>query len=100
MGPELDEVKKSWAQRGFSFAIWVDSPGQEWKDFVHPVDELVMLVEGEIELEFQGQTLRPPIAEEILIPAGTAHTVRNVGSVTNRWYYGYKRKAKGESHKR
>ncbi len=92
MGSELDEVKKNWAQRGFSCAIWIDPPGQEWKDFVHPVDELVMLIEGEIELEFQGQTLCPPIGEEILIPAGTPHTVRNVGSLTNRWYYGYRKK--------
>ena len=93
---ELEEIKRNWSERGFSCDIWVDSPGQEWKDFVHPVDELVMLIEGEIELEFQGKTLRPTIGEEILIPAKTAHTVRNVGGVTNRWYYGYMRKVKGE----
>ena len=88
---ELEGVRQNWAQRGFSCDIWVDSPGQVWKDFVHPVDELVMLIEGEIELKFEGKTLRPSIGEEILIPAGAAHTVRNVGRITNRWYYGYKR---------
>lgn len=92
----LEEVRQEWAEGGFSCDIWVDSPGQEWKDFVHPVDELVMLIEGEIELTFQGRTLRPAAGEEILIPAGAAHTVRNVGGVTNRWYYGYKRTVKGE----
>ncbi len=91
----LQAVKQNWAERGFSCDIWVDSPGQEWKDFVHPVDELVMLIEGEIELAFQGKTLRPTAGEEVLIPAGAAHTVRNVGGVTNRWYYGYRRKVKG-----
>ncbi len=96
MGSELDEVKQSWAGRGFSCDIWVDSPGQEWKNFVHPVDELVMLIEGEIELTFQGKILKPSVGEEILIPAGAAHTVRNVGSITNRWYYGYRKKGGGE----
>src|SRR4029453_6959784 len=32
-------------------------PGHVWANFVHEVDELVTLVEGEIELSFQGQTL-------------------------------------------
>ncbi len=91
----LEKVKENWARRGFSCDIWVDSPGQEWRDFVHPVDELVMLLEGEIELEFLGNTLRPPVGEEILIPAGAAHTVRNVGGITNRWYYGYRTKDRG-----
>ena len=40
------EVKKLWAARGFSCDLWVDPPGRAWNDFVHDVDELVMLVEG------------------------------------------------------
>jgi len=60
-------------------------PGQEWRDLVHTVDELVMLIEGELELSFQGKTLRPSVGEEVLIPAETRHTVRNVGGTTNRW---------------
>ncbi len=95
MAAGLEEVERSWAERGFSCDIWVDSAGQEWKDFVHPVDEMVMLIEGEIELEFQGKTLRPAPGEEVLIPAGAAHTVRNIGGVTNRWFYGYKKTARG-----
>ncbi len=95
MSLETKKVREDWSRRGFSCDIWVDSPGQEWKDFVHPVDELVMLIEGEIELSFQGNTLRPEVGEEIFIPAGVSHTVRNVGEVTNRWYYGYRKKAQG-----
>jgi mannose-6-phosphate isomerase-like protein (cupin superfamily) len=87
----LSQVKKDWEQRGFSCAIWTDPPGQVWADFVHDVDELVMLIEGEIELSFRGKTMRPNVGEEILIPAHASHTVRNIGGTTNRWYYGYKR---------
>jgi quercetin dioxygenase-like cupin family protein len=70
--------------------MWTDPPGQVWVDFVHSVDELLMLVEGEIELSLSGRTWRPAPGEEVLIPAGVTHTVRNVGGTTSRWLYGYR----------
>ena len=90
----MDErkVKTDWERRSFSFGIWIDPPGQVWEDYVHGVDELLMLAEGEIELSFLGKTFCSKIGEEILIPAGAGHTVRNIGKTANRWYYGYKRK--------
>ncbi|MCI0401052.1 MAG: cupin domain-containing protein [Gammaproteobacteria bacterium] len=88
---DLLEIKTDWEKRGFTCDVWVDPPGQVWQDFVHGTDELVMLIEGEIELSFQGKTLRPSIAEEIVIPAGARHTVINIGKTTNRWYYGNKK---------
>lgn len=89
---QLDRVKiaKDWKARGFSCDLWVDPPGQVWEDYVHATDELLMLMEGALELEMQGKTLRPAIGEEILIPAHTSHTVRNTGSTTARWLYGYR----------
>ena len=62
-------VEAEWGTRGFTCELWVDRPGKEWKDFVHNVDELLMAVEGEIELDMNGKTLRPQLGEEILIPA-------------------------------
>jgi cupin 2 domain-containing protein len=84
------KIKSEWEKRGFSFGIWIDPPGQIWEDYVHSVDELLMLAEGKIELSFLGKTFCPKIGEEVLIPAGATHTVRNNGKTTNRWYYGYK----------
>ena len=89
---DLSRVRADWEKRGFSCDIWIDSPGQVWREFVHEVDELVMLIEGEIEVSFSGKTFRPKIGQEILIPKGESHTVANVGAVANRWYYGYYRK--------
>jgi mannose-6-phosphate isomerase-like protein (cupin superfamily) len=86
------EVKKLWAARGFSCDLWVDPPGRAWNDFVHDVDELVMLVEGAEEFEMNGEKYHLRIGEEFLIPAGTSHTARNVGKTTSKWLYGYKRK--------
>ncbi|MEX2963276.1 cupin domain-containing protein [Microbulbifer sp. TYP-18] len=63
-------------------------PGQCWEDFSHPVDELLQLVEGWIQLEIDGRLLLPAIGEEVLIPAGARHSVRNIGDVKARWLYG------------
>ena len=89
---EPSQRQQAWIERGFSYTVWTDPPGQVWANFVHEMDELVTLVEGEIELSFQGQTLRPRLGEEVFIPAGVRHTVRNIGATANRWCFGYKQK--------
>ena len=85
-----EATRKDWNERGFSFEIFRDPPGQVWADFVHRTNELVMLAEGEIELEVEGKTQRPLICQEVFIPANSIHTVRNVGNINNVWYYGYR----------
>jgi mannose-6-phosphate isomerase-like protein (cupin superfamily) len=86
----FDEVKSDWNRRGYSCGLWTDLPGRVWRDYVHRVDELLMVVEGELDLEIAGQHHRARPGVEFLIPAGAAHTVRNVGSATARWLYGYR----------
>ena len=88
---DIGTIRKDWHVRGYSCDLWIDPPGQAWADFVHATDELLMLVDGEIEVSFNGETHRPGIGEEIFIPAGVSHTVINVGNTTNRWLYGYRR---------
>lgn len=83
-------VAADWKARGFGCDLWVEPPGQCWEDFVHPVDELLQLVDGRIEVEIAGRVFRPQPGEELFIPAGTRHSVRNIGDVTSRWLYGYK----------
>lgn len=90
---DYSKVKTDWQKQGFSCGIWTDPPGQVWSNYVHDTDELIMLKEGELELSFSGQTFRPQIGEEVLIPAGERHTVVNIGKSINRWYYGYKQQA-------
>ena len=54
-------------------------------------DELVVLAEGEIEIEIEGKSMQPPIGRDVFIPANAMQTVRNVGNKNNVWFYGYKR---------
>src|SRR5437879_4664998 len=70
----LAQVEQDWLSRGFSCGIWVDPPGQVWEDYVHSMDELLMVLEGKLELEMQGRTFRPKQGEEILIPAEVTHS--------------------------
>ena len=86
---DLARVGRAWSARGFSCDLWVDPPGRRWEDFTHFTDELVMLVDGEMEFEIDGRVLRPEPGEELLIPAGAAHSARNIGSTNARWLYGY-----------
>ncbi|MFQ5998524.1 MAG: cupin domain-containing protein [Candidatus Bathyarchaeia archaeon] len=85
-----DKLAAEWRNQGYTCDLWVDPPGQVWANFIHSTDELLMVLEGELELEMPGHTFKPAIGEEVLIPAGTNHTVRNVGKATSRWLYGYK----------
>ena len=89
MQVNIEQVCWEWQARGYSCDIWSDPPGQIWANFVHATDELVMLLEGEFELEYASRCIRPQVGEEILIAAGVSHTVRNIGSSQNRWLYGY-----------
>ena len=88
--PDAKQIEKNWRSRGFSFGIFEDPPGRCWEDFVHGEDELFMVLEGQVELEVEGQVKMADVGEEILIPAGANHSVRNRGPKNSRWFYGYK----------
>ena len=88
---DQENIKQDWDSRGYSFGIFKDPPGKVWADFVHRTDELVVLAQGELEIEIEGKSEQSTIGREIFIPANAMHTVRNVGSTNNVWYYGYKR---------
>ena len=85
-----DPIKQNWHSRGYSFGVFREPPGQVWADFLHQTDELVVLAEGEIEVEIEGKAEKPKIGEEVFNPASAVHTVRNVGQTNNVWYYGYR----------
>ncbi len=88
---DRERTAESWASRGFSCDLWVDPPGQRWEDFTHRTDEVVTVVEGPMEFEIEGNIHRPKPGEELLIPAGSLHSARNIGDSSARWLYGYKR---------
>ena len=87
---DVNSVRSNWRSRGFSCDIWTDPPGQTWEDYTHTADEVVMTMDGDVEFEIDGKVLRPSVGEELFIPAGIVHSVRNRGRTTSRWLYGHK----------
>ena len=85
-----DTVKEHWAKQGFTCDVWIDPPGQVWHDFLHDVDEKVLLLDGECQVDMVGRTVLMQTGDELLIPAGTRHTVRNCGDRPARWLHGYR----------
>ena len=64
-----DQIKQDWNSIGYSFGVFHDPLGVVWADFVHRTDELVVLAEGEIEVEIEGKAERFQIGEMVFIPA-------------------------------
>jgi mannose-6-phosphate isomerase-like protein (cupin superfamily) len=91
-------IETIWAERGFSFGLWTDPPGQRWEDFIHNVDEVVMVVDGTVEFEIEGKIHHPKPGEELLIPARARHSVRNIGRETAHWLYGYRTMPDSDSY--
>ena len=88
---DRNEIAADWAGRGFSCDLWVDAPGNRWEDFTHATDELVIVLQGNMEFEVEGEIHHPQVGDELLIPAGAVHSARNIGETTARWLYGYKK---------
>ncbi|MEE3371867.1 MAG: cupin domain-containing protein [Planctomycetota bacterium] len=89
---DREQIATNWGARGFSCELWTDRPGQRWEDFAHPTDELVLVLDGEMEFEIEGQLYHPPAGDTLLIPAGAVHSARNIGTTTARWLYGYRQR--------
>lgn len=83
------EVVRDWIQRGFSCEQFTDPPRREWRDFVHKTNELVTVTEGRLEVVMHSESYVVEPGDELFIPRGVAHTVRNIHSATTRWLYGY-----------
>ena len=86
---DRDEMSRNWAARGYSCALFIDPPDQEWNNFVHDCNELVTVAEGRLEMTVGDQIDILEGGDEVFIPKGTVHSVKNIHTATTRWYYGY-----------
>ena len=84
-----DVVSRDWRDRSYSCNWFVDPPGQQWNNFVHNCNELVIVVEGLLEMSIAGQTWVVQPGDEVFIPEGAVHSVKNIHTDTTRWLYGY-----------
>jgi mannose-6-phosphate isomerase-like protein (cupin superfamily) len=83
-------VSRDWAARGYSCDWFIDPPGREWNDFVHDCDELVTVAEGRLRMTIGDESHIVEPGDEVFIPAGARHSVKNIHDHTTRWLYGYR----------
>ena len=58
-------------------------------DFVHIRNELVTIVEGRLEVKVAGSRFVAEPGDEVFIPKGALHSIKNVHVTATRWLYGY-----------
>src|SRR4026208_1730146 len=55
-------------------------PGYVAPMHTHPGEEVIYVIEGTLEYEIGGKKSRVKAGDVLFVPAGTAHTVTNIGS--------------------
>jgi hypothetical protein len=83
------EMERPWNERGFSCELWIEPPGEVGEDYLHATDDLVMVVDGEFEID--GQVHDPSAGEKLFISARARRTVRNLGCGESCCQNGYRR---------
>jgi mannose-6-phosphate isomerase-like protein (cupin superfamily) len=86
---DRQEVARSWGRRGYSCDVFIDPPGREWKDFLHSTNELVVVVEGKLRMTINGKEFVAEPGDEVFIPKGMCHSVKNIHATMTKWLYGY-----------
>jgi len=87
--PCREKIAKFWKERGYSCDMFIDPPGREWNNFVHPTNELVTIVEGKLQMAIDGESFIAEPGDEVCIPKGACHSVKNIHNATTKWLYGY-----------
>ena len=64
---DRERIEADWAARRFSCEVWVDAPGRRWEDFTHATDELVLVREGTMEFEVEGESFTPRSARNCAV---------------------------------
>jgi quercetin dioxygenase-like cupin family protein len=52
---DRQQIAAGWATLGYSCDLWTEPPGQRGEDSSHATDEVVIVLEGEMEFEVEGQ---------------------------------------------
>lgn len=80
--PDPETAKENLRAEGFSVFAWSDRPGTIYPDHSHPDDQSHWIVSGTLELNVQNVGLvQLGPGDRDLMPAGTVHSARVIGTV-------------------
>ena len=85
----LEKLKQDWEPRGFQCKVYRTSEEESWFNPGHKTDEFLILIEGKIEISFQGKAHCPEVGEIFKIPAKMPHDSRYGKSSCLYWIYAF-----------
>jgi len=89
----IEELERNWTERGFSFGVGTIKAGDAVDEAIHEdMDELVLMENGEYEFTIGNESFKQNGSVEVLIPAGSVHSIKNLGQRDSKIYFGYKAK--------
>ena len=74
-----EQIERALRERGFRTSRERMPSGRVDTDATHSVDEVLVLLDGSIEIDIGGVMRCPQPGEEVVLPAGTLHTIDNTG---------------------
>ena len=87
----IDELEADWTSRGYSFGIGAIKAKDAINEAMHDdKNELVFMESGQYEFTLGDKKFSQKGNVEVLIPAGTTHSIKNIGAKNSKIYYGYK----------
>jgi len=90
---DIDKLEKKWLERGFSFGVGTIKAGDSVSEAFHDnKDEMVFMENGRYEFTIDNETFMQNGNVEVLIPAGSIHSIKNIGQNDSTIYFGYKTK--------
>ena len=90
---DIDKLEIDWTERGFSFGVGTIKAGDAVNEAFHDdKDELVLMENGSYEFTIDNETFIQYGNVEVLIPAGSIHSIKNIGQNDSKIYFGYKAK--------
>lgn len=83
-----EDVQREWAARGYSCHDESAPPGDERAGLVHDVDSLLTVRTGRLVVTVAGADWILEPGDELAIPAGDVHGIRNDSAHATHWMFG------------
>lgn len=88
---DIERLEKDWTERGFSFATGTIKAGDAVDTAFHEdQDELVLMEDGLYEFSIGDESFTQNGNIEVFIPAGSVHSIKNLGNSDSKICFGYK----------
>lgn len=97
--PDTQARIRQWLDEGLEVEEWVSPPGEQWTNNGHDTDEILLVLEGRLDVTIDGTLHTCEAGQDVRIPAGVPHSTLNPLDRPCRmvWAHGYTWNGEGEA---